>query len=491
MAVHGTAPGDSDLRRRPGIVYATVPWLLGGLIGTLVVLACGCGEKAYRVFGGRRTPKSGQISKEELREALDNFEEVAQTVVRAAADELDRLLPGFKTQRTNLVQRTQMTQAFHTMLEQDDPIIACLELWALSVRYMNYYETGEGSRLYGEHQDVAIEGAKQLEGKIEQIARMFLKGDVFEETRRQIHSFAGQNPIRGTFSNVVVYATESRPGQPSPFASVLSIPMAPFRALEGVDRTAGAIHGVRGSMERFSDIVEGLPESARWQLLLLLMEMEETEVVKALLTSLSTFSESSAKLADAADTLPENLREQASVLVEEIDAKQANLRATLDAAEETAVTIGNTFSTAKETIETTGQTAGVINEAAQEWESAVTATGELVQLIRDWRAEAAQARTSSATTTNDYKGTAEGVATAASELTVLAAQVRGLLESEAFAGHIRDVNDSAAGIVDRTAIHANALVDHITWRLILLAAAVLTMALIYRCTSTFLLTKKP
>ena len=73
-------------------------------------------------------------------------------------------------------------------------------------------------------------------------------------------------------------------GKPNPFSSALSIPMAPFTALKGVDRTAGAIHSVGRSVEHISDIIEELPESARWQLLLLLLEMGDTEVVKTVVS---------------------------------------------------------------------------------------------------------------------------------------------------------------------------------------------------------------
>ncbi|MHC4521773.1 MAG: hypothetical protein ACYTAS_24535 [Planctomycetota bacterium] len=469
-----------------------IPKLVLLSIGVLACVLAGCGPGEYQFFGGRRTPKSGMTSKEELREALDGFEEYATTIVREVSNQLDELLPDFRTQRTTLLQRSRLSQGFHAMLEHDDPIVACLETWALCVRLTNYVEEGEGRTLYGEQQDVVIAAAREIETEMERISQLFLKDDIFDQTRRQIHSFAAQNPITGTFSNVVVYATRTQAGKPNPFTSALSIPMAPFTALKGVDRTAGAIYSVRGSMERISDIVEELPESARWQLLLLLLEMQDTEVVKTVLESMTTFSQASATFADAADGLPEELGEQVSVLVEEINTKQANLQVTLDKAEGTAAAIGDTFSTAKETIETTGHAADVIGEAAQEWESAVAATGELVRLIRDWREEAATAKTeTSSATTTDYEGTVEEVATAASELTVLTGQVRELLESEALAGHIRDVNDSAGGIVDRTAIRASGLVDHITWRLILLAAAVLTMALIYRYVSTSLLVKKP
>jgi hypothetical protein len=421
---------------------------------------------------------------------LDNFEELARSVIRSAADELDRLQPDFRTQRTTLLQRTRVSQAFHTMLEQEDPIVACLEVWGFSVRFLNYFEEGEGSRLYGEHQHVAVAAARQMEEAIEQIAKMFLQGDVFEETRRQIDSFAGQNPMTGTFSNVVVFATKSEPGQPSPFTSVVSIPMAPFTALKGVDRTAGAIYSVGNSMERISDIVEELPESTRWQLLLLLMEMGETEVIQTVLTSMSTFSGSSAKFAEVAETFPEDLREQLSLLIAEIDAKQARLQTTLDKAEKTAVATEKAISTAGETAETAQQTAETITEMATEWESAAVATEALMESLHQWRREEPESATSSPTTVTDYTNAAQEIAVAAEELQALVADTRGLLESETLAAQVEDVDDRVVAAIDRTAAEANDLTDHITWRLMQLAALVFVLALAYRFTSSLALGKR-
>ena len=84
--------------------------------------------------------------------------------------------------------------------------------------------------------------------------------EVFEENRKQVYSFARANPIRASFSNTIVFSTTLPEGKTSPFASLTSIPLAPFRAIEGVDRTATAVNRFSDKAARFTDVVEELPE---------------------------------------------------------------------------------------------------------------------------------------------------------------------------------------------------------------------------------------
>jgi methyl-accepting chemotaxis protein len=334
-----------------------------------------------------------------------------------------------------------------------------------------------------------VVGAGRIEERIEEIGRKFLKEDIFIETRKQVHNFANQNPITGTFSNIIIFATETKPGQPSTFENVISIPMSPFTALKGVDRTATAISDARGSLDNISAVVEHLPESVRWQLLLLMLEMEDIEAVKTILASMTKLSDSSAKLADSAEKLPERLREQISILVEDIDSKQANIQTSLDKGENTAIAVEKVFTTAGQTIGITGDVAKNVDEAAEGWKNAVDATSELIQVIRQWIAEMPKKEPSEKTSVSDYKDTAQEVTDAANELRALVTDVRGLLESETLSGHIEDVNNRVLGAIDQSAVNAQSVTDHIAWRIIQLAGAIFVMALLYRFISRYLRVK--
>ncbi len=416
------------------VVCAKVPAVLVLICCLFFFALCGCGPKDERTLRGKRTPQAGQISKEELRESLNNFEEFAVSIIKQTADRLDLLLPNLKTKKTNLVKRARLQQAFNTMFEQEDPIIAFLETWALCVRITNYLEEGEGSNLYGDYQEVAIDAAKRIEDRIEQIGKEFLKEDVFDQTHRQIQNFAAQNPIKGVFSNVIVYATQAEPGKPSTFDNVIALPMSPFTALQGVDRTATAIQGARGSMDRIADIVESLPESARWQMLLLLLDMEETEMAKTVLTSMSKLSDSSVRFADSAEKLPEQLKQQLSLLIKEIDEKQENLQTTLDKAEKVAASVERASAGLSNTAEAFGRTAQDVNQTALQWDAAAKSTALALQEVAKLKPPKKEtAEPAKPFDVLEYRDTAEAVGETVNEMRNLAAEINELIESQKFA----------------------------------------------------------
>jgi hypothetical protein len=431
----------------------------------------------------------GRVSKEELAVALDAFEESVDQVMRETAQRLYELAPDRKRKRTDVIKSVRLTQAFQSMLAHEDPVVAFVETWGLVVRVIDYFETGHGQALYGEHHAVMVHAAERLRTEIEEIGRKFLNEEEFEASRTRIRQFARQEPINESFSNLIVYATATRPGQPSPFADIVSIPMAPFTAMKGVDRTASAIYSARGSMERMSDIVDDFPESVRWQLLLLLMDLEEVEAVQSFLNSASTLSESSMRVAAMTEALPEELRRQASVLIEEIDGRQKNMQATLDKAEATAAALDKSFATAQDALEKAGQTAEAINRMAQEWESATKATDDLIESVRQWRDSKPKTTAGPARTIEDYQEVIRDVTNATNELRALVVDARDLTESEALTARIDELNGSVAAVVDRSAVHARGLADHIAWRLIQIAGVIALLALAYRFVSFHFLTK--
>ena len=423
----------------------------------------GCAQRGTTIFRGKSTPMPGAISEEELRDDLDNFKEVLRATINQASIELDERISTSKARKINLLWRVRVIHAYYTMLEMEDPVAAFVEAWTLCIRLTQYLEEGEGSKLYGDHQDAAIDTAKGLELEIENIGRAFMDEKTFTETQEHVAEFAIANPVRGTYSNLLVFASAAKKDQSNPFMDVLNIPMSPFRAMEGVDRGAVAIDKFRSTAEQFSDVVEELPESTRWQLLLLLYDLEETEMARTILGSTSKFAESSSRIAGSIEKLPEEFRRQASLLIEEIDARQSNIQETLGKAEETIVALE--------------QTADSISEAASAFESTVNTTG---QFIQDLKSKSPEKDSSSTNKVSDYRDAAQEITKAANETRALTIEISKLVESKAIAGHIEDANNRVIGIVDQAAIRANNTSDHVTWRIVQLSFVAFVLALIYR-----------
>ena len=405
----------------------------------------GCGSKGLRTIGSGVTPTTGQISKQELGEQLDKFREFFKATLRQVANELNERIPSTRMEKTTLQMKARMVQGINAMLDNDDPIVAFIETWALCTRFRMYLEEGEGSSLFGDAHEIALNGSKRLEAEIQRIGFIFLKSDVFEAARKNVTEFAHNNPIRGTFSNVIVYATEVQKGQPNPFVSVLKIPMTPFRALEGVDRTASAIYRFSDTAERFSNIVAELPESSRWQLQLLLFDLEETNMTKSFLSSLTQVSESSARLEQSVQKLPEQLREQLTQFVEDVDKRQAGLQQTLQQTEKTTLALNNTLEKLDQTVGSFNAAAKDVTATAQAWENAAKATGQVVEDFN--KARPSPQKEESSFNIKDYRDTAEQTSQAANDIKALLAQIEDLLESRRYSSMMNHLLLRAAGLV--------------------------------------------
>lgn len=293
------------------------------------VLLYGCDQGQFRPFRKAPLPPSDQISKEELRHALDNYEEFFIHTVKYVSNELDELSPKARTHKNTLNLRSHSIGACRTMLEQEEPLVAFIDSWVLSVRLTEYFETGEGSDLFVPHQEIVIDATKKIQSHIESIGMDFLDEKTFITTRENVYTFARDHPIKENFAESVIFATKPQEGQPNIFDDAINISLVPFKAVEGVAQGVVGTHKLSDSANHFSDVVEGWPESARWQLLLLLYDMQKMDMVKSVLADMSEFSNSSSRFADSAEKLPEQLRQQLSILIEEIDTKQTGLQNTI------------------------------------------------------------------------------------------------------------------------------------------------------------------
>ncbi|MHC4279826.1 MAG: hypothetical protein ACYSUJ_06705 [Planctomycetota bacterium] len=268
------------------------------------------------------------------------------------------------------------------MLEHEDPIIAFIETWGLCLRTTQFFESGAGRNFFSEHQDIIIRAAKDNEAEMERIGQLFMNENLLSETRSNIRTFAGANPIKGTYTNAVVYATAVKQDQPNPFVETISLPLAPFRAMEGVDRGALAINRFTDTAQNFTDVVERLPETTKWQMQLLFYDLEETDTIKSIVDSTNKISDSSVKLAQATEDLPQRIREEATILIEEIDEKQQNIQTTLQQAESTAVAVDSALQNSVKAANAFDNTVDSITMTTNSWQDAAKATTEAVKEIQ-------------------------------------------------------------------------------------------------------------
>jgi hypothetical protein len=457
---------------------------------SLLIVAALSGACHGQLFkrGESNAQKALKISKEDLRIGLNGFTDYFITEIKQASEELDGQVPSTKTRKMTLMWRLRASQALFGVLAQDDPMAAFVDAWTLSVRLSDFFEHGNGSEVFGAQQKIATEATLIIEREVERIGRSFMDEKAFTKVKTYIHSLSAKNPIRSAYSFNVVYASRSLAGEQNPLREVLALPMAPWRAIEGVDRGAVAMQRFTDTAERVTDIVELLPESMRWQLLLLLFEMEETDLVKTVLTNMDEFSNSSKRLAESAEKLPERLRVQAALLVDEIDQKQANLQETLSRAEKTAATVKRTVVQVDEAAKTIDQSAQTLTQTAQAWQATMEAT---TQMARAFSKDGPPPETPPKPfDIQKYQSAMEAATDTAQQLHALATEIHEIVESEQLSGRIADVNDKALAVVSRSAAEAQRLANVLTWRLGGLILFSFGLALVYRMVAVHIAAKK-
>jgi methyl-accepting chemotaxis protein len=188
-----------------------------------------------------------------------------------------------------------------------------------------------------------------------------------------------------------------------------------------------------------------LPESSRWQLQLLLFDLEETNMTKSFLNSLAQVSESSGRLEKSVEKLPEQFREQLTQFVEDIDKRQAGLQQTLQQAEKTSLAVNNTLEKLDRTASSFNAVAKDVAETAQAWENAAKATGEVVQEFN--KVKPSPQKEESSFNIRDYRDTAEHTSQAANDIKALLADIENLLESRRCSSMLNGLLLRATGLV--------------------------------------------
>jgi hypothetical protein len=174
--------------------------------------------------------------------------------------------------------------------------------------------------------------------------------------------------------NLVINLSTKKYKSNSPITAALTLPLAPFEAMRGVDRGALAMHNINLTAKDLSSIIESLPNQVRWQLLLACYEMEDMESVKRGLTSFEKLADSSDNISNQLTILPEKIGKETRLTIEATEKMQPELQKTLEKTAIAAKELNSTFKTSKElTIE--------IDQALEHLDSAAKSSTELVRIF--------------------------------------------------------------------------------------------------------------
>ena len=336
------------------------------LLAALSTLSCSTVNWIGQQVGGDR------VTQDELRSGLLDFSSSFTVLVTEAADRISGETREPKKRRLTLLWKIRMPPLAQEAANDQNPRTGYIEALTVAVAQRQYFQDGAGASLFGAQQPIALTAAQEIEQNALQLGESFLPAEKLAELHAEVEELAKQHPIRGEFLRESIQVGLSNAETGGAFDDIIGIPMAPFRAIAGVESGAQAIHEFNATAAQFTEIVGQLPQRMRWQLELLSYDLQEQGgMLEQSLDSFHMVAESADRLSLAAERLPDDTRETILNVSTELEKRSATLKSLLaeyrGAITETGTTAGNVSSL----VEALSRTSEQLNQAGVAWSELV------------------------------------------------------------------------------------------------------------------------
>jgi hypothetical protein len=243
------------------------------LLAALSTLSCSAvswvGQTVMHPMGG------GPTTLDELRAGLLDWSSSFTVLVTEAADRISVETREPKKRRLTLLWKIRMPPLAQEAASDQNPRTGYVEALTIAVAQRQYFEDGAGASLFGAQQPIALDAAKEIEQSALSLGASFVDPDKLAELHAEVEELAKQHPIRGEFLRESIQVGLSNAETGGAFDDIIGIPMAPFRAIAGVESGAQAIHEFNATAAQFTEIVDQLPQRMRWQIELLSYDLQE------------------------------------------------------------------------------------------------------------------------------------------------------------------------------------------------------------------------
>ncbi len=280
--------------------------LVACLLAVATSLACG----SLRLPFTGESPLSGsRMTEEELRSEIGGFATRFGGVVGSAAEDISDGTDQRVIRKRTLLWRMRMIPAAQAAAFSESAQEGYLRALGLVITQRLYLTEGDGRALFGAQQSIAVEAANSLEQDALQIGALFLSPEKQQQVQADVEAIARKNPIVGRdFSLQRVRNVSQQAASSASLMSVLTLPLAPFRALEGVDTGAGAIRDFNATASMFSRIVAQLPAQLRAESELLLYDVEDRETVIQSVAAIEMMAASAQRASESIERLPADVQ---------------------------------------------------------------------------------------------------------------------------------------------------------------------------------------
>ncbi len=190
-------------------------------------------------------------------------------LMEQAANEASEASSDPAVKRRTLVWKLNVIPALYRTLFNQRPLVALLDTWALLVQAEQYLESPEGRAAFGPGAAIVLATTRELEGRVQEIARWAVPSVDLIEIRSKVQAWAEKHPVRLTF------ATRDSIEQ----YLVTIAPTEQLSAFAVVGQLNEDMNGLIGRMD-FLPLL--LPRQATWQAELAYVELMDPKMEAAL-----------------------------------------------------------------------------------------------------------------------------------------------------------------------------------------------------------------
>lgn len=374
-------------------------------------------------------------------------------------------------------------------LEKSDPKSALFDGWALAEQALVHLEGTGGARDFKGERASAARAVRDARDRLVGFATEHLPEESLAEVAGRVRDFAIENPYTGRPSWIRRVAgfrpldfTLVRVGQDT-IRTLTDLPLAPGRAARGFERGAAGLRDISTSADRFTEEVRRLPARVREELDATLARIDASTTLTATLERAREITENVRATSEAAPEAAREARETlaraesaaseiagaanaAGAAAGEADRLVASVDGLVRTLDERAAKAnsGRTAAPGSDSAplepERITEAAAALETSAREVRLLVESISELVERIRedDAKARASEgeegagregASTSRGFDPLDYAEAARALQGAAAELRGALSEARSLVESEAPAARLDEIESRATRAMDR------------------------------------------
>lgn len=273
-------------------------------------LACSSFRLPFSIpFLGPQNMPGRTMTEDELRNELSSYAARFGAYVSDASEDIASESNDRTIRRRTLIWQMKMIPPVQEAAFADTAQEGFLRVLGLAIAQDLYLRDGEGRNLFGAQQHIAVEAAEWLRDDAKEIAARLLPPEKLAKVMEEVTALVDANPIVGRdFSLQRVVHARSKIPTSSTLMGVLTLPLAPFKALEGVDSGAESIRDFNVTARQFSLIVAQLPDQLRTQMELFLYDVEDRRTVIESVAAMQAMADSAQRASLAIEKLPADLQ---------------------------------------------------------------------------------------------------------------------------------------------------------------------------------------